>query len=52
MFVLLPLLELAPDIELPLHGKLRNKLPELSWQKIEILQNQHCMKSGDSNNTH
>ncbi|MEI7426693.1 MAG: 2-amino-4-hydroxy-6-hydroxymethyldihydropteridine diphosphokinase [Betaproteobacteria bacterium] len=52
MFVLLPLLELVPDIELPLHGKLRNKLPELSWQKIEILQNQHCMKSGDSNNTH
>jgi 2-amino-4-hydroxy-6-hydroxymethyldihydropteridine diphosphokinase len=52
MFVLLPLLEIEPEIELPLFGKLKNRLPDLSWQKIEKLQMQHCPKGGESNNTH
>jgi len=52
MFVLLPLLELAPEIELPLHGKLKNKIQDLSWQKIEKLPTQQCLISGDVNNTH
>jgi len=51
MFVLLPLLELEPEIELPLHGKLKNKIPNLSWQKIEKLQAQHCLISGDINHS-
>ena len=52
MFVLLPLLELAPDIELPNHGKLKNKVPDLSWQKIEKLHHHHCLVSGDVLNSH
>ena len=35
LFVLLPLLELDEEIELPSIGKLKNKVAELSWQKIE-----------------
>lgn len=42
MFVLLPLLEIDSEISLPKHGKLKDKLPDLSWQKIERLQNQYC----------
>ncbi len=52
MFVLLPLLELAPEIEIPLHGKLKNKIPNLTWQIIEKLPTQQCLMSGDANNTH
>jgi 2-amino-4-hydroxy-6-hydroxymethyldihydropteridine diphosphokinase len=52
MFVLLPLLEIDPEITLPKHGKLKDKLPDLSWQKIEKLQNQHCPMGLDSKNTH
>jgi 2-amino-4-hydroxy-6-hydroxymethyldihydropteridine diphosphokinase len=52
MFVLLPLLELAPEIELPNQGKLKDKIPELSWQKIEKLQNHHCILNGDILNSH
>jgi 2-amino-4-hydroxy-6-hydroxymethyldihydropteridine diphosphokinase len=52
MFVLLPLLEIEPEIALPRFGKLKNHLTDLSWQKIEKLQMQLCPKSGDSNNTH
>jgi len=37
---------------LPLHGKLKNKISELSWQKIEKLPTQHCLIGGDVNNTH
>lgn len=51
MFVLLPLLELEPEIELPLHGKLKNKVHNLSWQKIEKLQAQHCLMNGDLNHS-
>jgi 2-amino-4-hydroxy-6-hydroxymethyldihydropteridine diphosphokinase len=52
MFVLLPLLELAPEFELPHIGKLKDKIPELSWQKIEKLQHHHCLMSGDILNQH
>jgi 2-amino-4-hydroxy-6-hydroxymethyldihydropteridine diphosphokinase len=52
MFVLLPLLELEPEIELPLHGKLKHKIPDLSWQQIEKLPTQQCLIGGDVNNTH
>jgi len=52
MFVLLPLLELEPEIALPLHGKLKNKISDLSWQKIEKLPTQQCLIGGDVNNTH
>lgn len=52
MFVLLPLLELDPEITLALHGKLKDRLPALSWQKIEKLQNLHCLIGGDVNNSH
>jgi|CryBogDrversion2_8_1035294.scaffolds.fasta_scaffold02021_2 2-amino-4-hydroxy-6-hydroxymethyldihydropteridine diphosphokinase len=52
MFVLLPLLEIDPEITLPSFGKLKEKLPDLSWQKIAKLQNQQCPSSRDSKNTH
>lgn len=52
MFVLLPLLEIDGEIELPTHGKLKDKLPGLSWQKISRLQNQYCPSSSQSNLTH
>ena len=52
MFVLLPLLELAPEFELPHLGKLKDMIPELSWQKIEKLQHHHCLMSGDILNQH
>lgn len=42
MFVLLPLLEIDPEISLPNHGKLKNRLPDLSWQKIEKLPYMQC----------
>jgi 2-amino-4-hydroxy-6-hydroxymethyldihydropteridine diphosphokinase len=45
------LLELEPEIELPLHGKLKNKVHNLSWQKIEKLQAQHCLMNGDLNHS-
>ncbi len=52
MFVLLPLLEIAPEMEIPPYGKLKDRLPDLSWQKIEKLQNQQCPLGGESNNPH
>jgi 2-amino-4-hydroxy-6-hydroxymethyldihydropteridine diphosphokinase len=52
MFVLLPLLEIEGEIELPNHGKLKNKLPELSWQKIEKLANKYCPNSIGTNKAH
>jgi 2-amino-4-hydroxy-6-hydroxymethyldihydropteridine diphosphokinase len=52
MFVLLPLLEIDPEISLPNHGKLKEKLPDLSWQKIEKLQNHQCPMGIDPKNTH
>ena len=44
--------ELAPEFELPHIGKLKDKIPELSWQKIEKLQHHHCLMSGDILNQH
>ncbi|WP_108648515.1 2-amino-4-hydroxy-6-hydroxymethyldihydropteridine diphosphokinase [Polynucleobacter rarus] len=52
MFVLLPLLEIDSEIELPNHGKLKDKLPDLSWQKIEKLPNKYCPNSMGSNLSH
>ncbi len=42
LFVLLPLLELDEEIELPSIGKLKNKVAELSWQKIEKILGVQC----------
>jgi 2-amino-4-hydroxy-6-hydroxymethyldihydropteridine diphosphokinase len=52
MFVLLPLLEIDSEIELPQYGKLKEKLPDLSWQKIERLQNHYCPNSKNLNKSH
>jgi 2-amino-4-hydroxy-6-hydroxymethyldihydropteridine diphosphokinase len=35
-FVLLPLLELAPNLEIPLRGKLADLLPSVTHQRIEV----------------
>ncbi len=36
-FVLRPLLEVAPDLSLPLHGRLADALPQVAAQRIERL---------------
>jgi 2-amino-4-hydroxy-6-hydroxymethyldihydropteridine diphosphokinase len=36
-FVLLPLHELAPDLSIPGHGPLRNLLPGVADQRLEVM---------------
>ncbi|MEI7531577.1 MAG: 2-amino-4-hydroxy-6-hydroxymethyldihydropteridine diphosphokinase [Betaproteobacteria bacterium] len=48
LFVLLPLLELDEEIELPSIGKLKNKVAELSWQKIEKILGVQCPLTRDA----
>lgn len=52
MFVLLPLLEIDQEISIPKFGKLKEKVPELRWQKIELLPNLNCPLNGDFKNAH
>ena len=44
-FVLLPLLEIAPDFFLPHLGELKTYLPKLAHQRIEKLPCRNCMGS-------
>jgi 2-amino-4-hydroxy-6-hydroxymethyldihydropteridine diphosphokinase len=41
-FVLLPLLEIAPDFFLPEFGELKSYLPQVAHQRIEKLTCRHC----------
>jgi 2-amino-4-hydroxy-6-hydroxymethyldihydropteridine diphosphokinase len=52
MFVLLPLPKIDSEIELPQYGKLKEKLPDLSWQRIERLQENHYIPSKTPNKSH
>jgi 2-amino-4-hydroxy-6-hydroxymethyldihydropteridine diphosphokinase len=41
-FVLLPLLEIAPDIDLPGFGKLTKYIPNVEHQRIEKVKGCNC----------
>ncbi|SNX27975.1 2-amino-4-hydroxy-6-hydroxymethyldihydropteridinediphosphokinase [Polynucleobacter meluiroseus] len=41
-FVLLPLLEIAPDFFLPHFGELKSYLPKVAHQRIEVLNCRNC----------